>query len=1519
MRQGLAAMCLAISGAVAGVVVVAPPASAWAPHEAVVSSYVVTVKDGIDPQFVIDEAGIDNDRVDFIYRDVLNGFAARLTIDEVAALNERPDVVSMVVDSNMSLGADAGNSADLPQPEVIPGQYIVQLRDNASYTAQASAMSVVGEGLGHVYNAVFKGFSAGLNYTQVKQLRDNPAVAIIEPDTVIRLEATQTITDGGLWNLDRIDQATLPRDGSFKYQSTGSGVTAYVIDTGIASHSEFGNRVRSGYTAISDGNGTNDCNGHGTHVAGTIGGATYGVAKDVSLVAVRVLDCSGSGTNSGIIAAINWIKTDHTNSNAVANMSLGGSYSSTLNTAVTGLYNDGIVVAVAAGNSNLNACNYSPASVTTVLTVGASTTSDARSSYSNYGSCIDLFAPGDSILSAGYTGGSATMSGTSMATPLVTGAAAVYWSTNPTKTYSQVSADMVSTSTVGKMSATNLGTGSPNKLLYLSPGVGMAPSAPQSVAASVTSGLVTVTWSAPSNAGSSPVTSYVVTASPGGSTCTWSSGPLSCQFGGLGVGTYTFTATATNNDGTSVASAASNSVSIVETNNSFSAATVFSGASGSLSDNNSSATTEANEPAVTGVGTGGGATLWYKAVPSGTGTMTVSTAGSTFDTIIEVFRLTSGTTESITNLTLVSSNDDYGGNYTSYTTASVTQNKTYYVRVSSYGTSRGAITFSWTLPESCVVGTPTNDYFCNAKTLTGTSGSQAALDITSATSQTGEPVDVSGKKNVWYAFTSNTLGTFDINASASNFAPVIAVYRGSSLAGLSLDTKNSSGVKTLSFSVVANTQYYIAFADSSGGSLDFSWSFTAGSALMPPSAPTGLVASPGNGSISVSWNVPTGGGAPSSYTAVATPGNQSCTASPGSATSCVITGLTNYTSYTVSLTARNSNGSSSAVTASGVMPFINNDMFANALAVSGSTGTISGSNTNATFENGEPSVVSRMGGKTVWYRYTPTVSGTLEVNTIGSTFDTILGVFTGSSVSSLTSVAENDDGGSGGTSSVSMAVSANVTYNIVVAGYYTYIGGSISLSWTFTPAPLPGAPTAVVAAPGELSATVRWTAPTSGLTPSMKYRAVSSPDGRFCETTGSDTECDVTGLRLHVTYTFTVTAANDVGIGSASAPSNSIYIEESVSSIRLAPSWGLDRIDERSSVKDGLLVAANKGEGITVYVIDTGVRASHSDFVGRVSQGYSAVVDGNGTDDCDGHGTHVASIAAGTKYGVASKATIVPVRVLDCEGSGTTSGVIAGLNWVAKQPNLKGRSVVNLSLGGDTDSAIDTAVQNLIDAGVVVVVAAGNDASNACQASPARLPAAITVGATTQSDGRADFSNYGSCVDIFAPGYGIVAAGISGADSTETKSGTSMATPHVTGVVAVLLSSFPGRTPTQIASGLVAAATSGVVTNTGSGSPNKLLYVPSTRCSVGSYLGVSCTSGLTVLGTSKISAILKLAGITVPAKAKVKVIVAKASAKVCKVVKQNVRKLKAGTCRLTIQIVPKKGKTKTRVMKVSMV
>jgi subtilisin family serine protease len=386
---------------------------------------------------------------------------------------------ALVAYASPAFAQSGGSAATYPfaASRPIPDRYIVVFKlgvDNPG-AAAASLMQGSGGQLHHTYTGAIRGFAASLPAAALAGIRNNPNVEYVEQDQTVSLKQVVSPQDQATWGLDRIDQADRPLDTQYHFTGTGAGVNAFVIDTGIrADHVEFTGRLLPGYGVVADGNGTNDCNGHGTHVAGTVGGTTWGVAKGVSLIPVRVLDCQGSGSWSAVIAGIDWVANSALRP-AVANLSLGGAASASLDAAVAGAVGKGVTMVVAAGNSNLDACNYSPAREPSAITVGASLDNDSRAYYSNIGTCLDLFAPGGTIKSAWNTSSTATnsISGTSMASPHVAGVAALTLQANPTASPAAVAASLTSNATPNRL--TGVGTGSPNLLLYSLAGGAAAP------------------------------------------------------------------------------------------------------------------------------------------------------------------------------------------------------------------------------------------------------------------------------------------------------------------------------------------------------------------------------------------------------------------------------------------------------------------------------------------------------------------------------------------------------------------------------------------------------------------------------------------------------------------------------------------------------------------------------------------------------------------------------------------------------------------------------------------------------------------------------------------------------------------------------------------------------------------------------------------------------------------------------------------------------------------------------------
>ncbi|MFD7654788.1 S8 family serine peptidase [Actinosynnema sp. NPDC059797] len=363
-------------------------------------------------------------------------------------------------------GQPEGEILGVGKPGAVKDSYIVVLRADAM-TAQQTQLQA--DDLAHryggrvklTYTATVRGFSVTMDEARARELAADPAVAYVEQDAVAHATATQ---DNPTWGLDRVDQKNPPLDSKYNYANTAANVTAYVIDTGIhKAHADFGGRAGDGRDFIDDDAVAQDCHGHGTHVAGTIGSNTYGVAKGVKLVGVRVLNCQGSGQWSQIIGGVDWVARNAVKP-AVANLSLGGSADTTVDNAIKQLVASGVTTAVASGNDNRDACSTSPARTPEAITANAIDSSDNRSSFSNYGTCTDIFAPGTGITSTWHTGNTNTISGTSMASPHVAGAAALYLSANASATPAQVVEALTDNATAGVVK--NAGSGSPDKLLY---------------------------------------------------------------------------------------------------------------------------------------------------------------------------------------------------------------------------------------------------------------------------------------------------------------------------------------------------------------------------------------------------------------------------------------------------------------------------------------------------------------------------------------------------------------------------------------------------------------------------------------------------------------------------------------------------------------------------------------------------------------------------------------------------------------------------------------------------------------------------------------------------------------------------------------------------------------------------------------------------------------------------------------------------------------------------------------------
>lgn len=394
-------------------------------------------------------------------------------------------VAALAATVSLSLSpAHAGTSGPAPllaRAEAVPGSYLVVLRPSVS-TATASAAFAqavdLGGSVAHRYSHVLDGFAATLSDDAVEALRRNPSVAYIEPDavwhrdTAVALQDTQTPPDGA-WGLDRVDQRTLPLSTTYTYTSTGEGVNAYIIDSGIRdTHEDFGGRAEGVLDLVGDGMGTADCTGHGTPIAGMIGGASYGVAKDVQLKAVRIWACDGTSTTATIVAAMDWVAANHVDP-AVVNLSLNGPQTASLDQAMAGLINAGVPTVHSAGNNMRNACDFSPRHPDAVTVGGMelTVTGERKRGLSNGGPCVDLHAPGAALRGPAGTGDTAVSelrNGTSYAAPHVVGIIARHLQNNPGLTPQQAQALVVSQATAGQLDPATL-DGAPNLIAYIDP------------------------------------------------------------------------------------------------------------------------------------------------------------------------------------------------------------------------------------------------------------------------------------------------------------------------------------------------------------------------------------------------------------------------------------------------------------------------------------------------------------------------------------------------------------------------------------------------------------------------------------------------------------------------------------------------------------------------------------------------------------------------------------------------------------------------------------------------------------------------------------------------------------------------------------------------------------------------------------------------------------------------------------------------------------------------------------------
>ena len=1324
-------------------------------------------------------------------------------------------------DNILGLDAPAGSQVG----DVIPDRYIVQF---ASRTASAVAAASLAENVAAFFTNSVNGFVADLSPEEVADLQANPNVVDIEPDRVVGVDADQA---GAPWGLDRIDQRFNPRDGKYTYTNTGEAVTAYIIDTGILStHTEFAGRVRSGFTSISDGAGSNDCHGHGTHVAGTVAGTTYGVAKSAQLVPIRVLSCTGWGSTSGVIAGIEWAITNHiAGTPAVANMSLGGGLSRALNAAVARAVADGITMVVAAGNSNANACGASPASEPLAITVGATGSTDVRASFSNFGSCVDVFAPGVSVTSSYIrsTTDITSMSGTSMAAPHVAGVAALYLQTNPSATPATVASTLLAASTPNVV--VDAGVASPNRLVYSSsfaPAPATTASAPTISSAIPGFSSVALTWKAPVSNGGAAITSYLVQYSANGATWqSMSTTNTSATVTSLANGTaYSFRVAAVNSVGTGAASAVVTATPVLP-----GVPTAPRSLTGSVGRQTAALSWQSP------LSIGGSAITDYVIEAS-------TNAGVTWSVMPDAVSLLrtasfSGLTAGVAYQFRVRAINAGGPSVPSNTVTltPLSFNPPSVVRgVTATARLLGAYVY-WSTPIDMGGGTLQSfvvDYSVDGGTtysgsvrvsasrrnvtMTGLAGGVEHRVRVRAINEYGTSAEATVRITPIPLVAPSAPRSLYVNVNynaASLYWSTPASNGGTAVTGYVAQYSTDSGATWSRSATISFVNRSFVFSGLAGGTSHM-FRVTAVNAVGESVASNVVVATP---------PAPSVARAPRSMSGFLS-GNTAYLSwgSPASNGGSVVTGYVLESSTDAGATWNTAATTTAAYRSARIARLLGGVSYSFRVRAVNAVGS------------SLPSPVVTLQPKLVGVPNPPssvraTVSNTtvnVSWSRVSSSYATISDYIVEYSVNSSATWSVWNDGVSTATTASLTNMTAGVPVSVRIKAVNSYGTSPASATVTVTPraaATAPTEPLNVTATTGDTRVAVRWSSPSSdGGSAITSYKATSSP-GAFSCTTATNA-CVVPGLTNGVAYTFTVTATNAFGTSPASAVSNEVIpVAVGIPAVA-AQSWGLDRADQRALPLDGLITRAGAGTGVTTYVIDTGVYAGHSEFTGRVATGYSAIGDGRGSSDCHGHGTHVAGTVAGANYGFAVEASIVPVRVLDCYGSGSTAGVVAGINWMINHHVAGVPAVANMSLGGSYDLAINDAVTRAVADGITMVVAAGNESTDACTKSPASAPAAVTVGATSITDSRAYYSNVGACVDIFAPGSSITSAALSGNTATALMSGTSMASPHVAGVAALILGNARSLTPAQVGAQLSADATVGVVTGVDSATVNALLY-----------------------------------------------------------------------------------------------